>query len=419
MPRILETPSSASISSSSPNRPTPEPDPPPRPIKVLIVDTAIAFGGTLAVARNLLTHLDSNLVDASLVSACSDGFVSDRFAGNAEVTLLSPRLDYATLGDWKHRIHKAIAWRPLRRSMELTVIVGGLIANIPYMIRLASLCRRHRVEIMHINNFSTEALWTARLLRIPIIYHLHGHVSGRLEQSARRNFLHVKQFVSVSVDVTNSAIRAGLDPQRIRTIPNFVDRPPDSIPPPMPEKPVIGIFGRVTQWKGQKQFLLAMLKVLPNFPELRVLIVGDQSDGSPRYMQECRELAQSSDFADRIEFTGRVTDVTRFYRQCSIVVHASTSPEPFGMVLIEAMAQARPVVASAFGAAPEIITDGTEGYIVDPNDTTALAEKITELLRNPTTAKSMGLAGHKRVCATYDPHVGAQRFVDLYSEVAS
>ncbi len=58
---------------------------------MLIVDTAIAFGGTLAVARNLLKHLDSNLIDASLVSACSDGFVSHGFAGEADIRLLAPR----------------------------------------------------------------------------------------------------------------------------------------------------------------------------------------------------------------------------------------------------------------------------------------------------------------------------------------
>ena len=136
-------------------------------------------------------------------------------------------------------------------------------------------------------------------------------------------------------------------------------------------------------------------------------------------MEECRKIAQSSDFADRIEFSGRVTDVTRYYRQCSLVVHASTSPEPFGMVLIEAMAQARPVIASPFGAAPEIITDGRAGYLVDPNDTPALAAKITELLLNPAKAKSMGTAGHKRVCAMYDPHMGARTFEHLYLEVAS
>ena len=71
--------------SIAPKRPEADPAAAPRPIKVLIVDTAIAFGGTLVVARNLLKHLDSRLVDASLLSACSDGFVSSGFAGNSKV----------------------------------------------------------------------------------------------------------------------------------------------------------------------------------------------------------------------------------------------------------------------------------------------------------------------------------------------
>jgi glycosyltransferase involved in cell wall biosynthesis len=390
-----------------------------RPIRVLIVDTAVAFGGSLAVARNLLQHLDPNLVDAALVSACADGFVSRSFAGNAEVRLLGPRVDYVTLGNWKHAIYKKISWKPLRRGLELAVIVGGIVANVPYMMRLAFLCRSRRVDIMHVNNFNMETLWTARLIRMPIVYHLHGHVAARLERSARRNFRHVKRFVSVSNGVTESAVRAGIDPKRIRTIPNFVGQPPAATVAPMPERPVIGIFGRVTHWKGQKQFLLAALEVLPKFPELRALIVGDSSDGDARYMEECREIAQSSRFADRIEFTGLVTDVSRHYKQCSIVIHASTEPEPFGMVLIEAMAEARPLIASAFGAASEIITDGVEGFIVNPNDTAALAAKISELLLNPAKAKSMGMAGLERVRTTYDPRSGAKQFEHLYSDVAS
>ena len=80
-----------------------------RRVRVLIVDTAIAFGGSLVVARNLLRHLDSNLIEASLVSACSDGFVSDIFAGSSNVTLLSPRIDYVTLGNWKLKLNQNIA----------------------------------------------------------------------------------------------------------------------------------------------------------------------------------------------------------------------------------------------------------------------------------------------------------------------
>ena len=73
---------------------------------MLIVDTAIAFGGTLAVARNLLKHLDRNLIDASLVSACSDGFVSNDFAGDADIRLLAPRVNYVRLQNWKQAIRR-------------------------------------------------------------------------------------------------------------------------------------------------------------------------------------------------------------------------------------------------------------------------------------------------------------------------
>src|SRR5580704_10881669 len=102
----------------------------PRPVKVLIVDTAIAFGGTLVVARNLLKHLDSRLVDASLVSACSDGFVSAGFAGNAQVRLLAPRVNYVTLERWKLAIGKRIGWAPLRRGLQSMAMITEILANV-------------------------------------------------------------------------------------------------------------------------------------------------------------------------------------------------------------------------------------------------------------------------------------------------
>lgn len=390
-----------------------------RPVKVLIVDTAIAFGGTLAVARNLLKHINSAVIDASLVSACSDGFVSDKFAGNAQIKLLSPYVDYVRLRNWKDLVHGKFKRKPLRRLMERVVIVAGVLANLPYVIRLARLCRQIGVEVMHVNNYAAEPLWAARLIRIPIVYHLHGYLAVGLEGSTKRNFQRVAAFVSVSQGVTEAAIRAGIDRARICGIPNFVERLPDAVPPPMPATLAIGIFGRVIPWKGQKEFLLAALRVLPLFRDLRVFIVGSTSDGDPGYLQECREIAASSPFSSRIEFTGLVTDVATYYRRCTIVVHTSIEPEPFGMVLIEAMAEARPIIGSTYGAASEIIEDGVEGYIVDPHDPDVLTARITELLANPALAVRMGLRGHEKVRALYNPSVGAGQFERLYIDVAS
>ncbi len=88
------------------------------------------------------------------------------------------------------------------------------------------------------------------------------------------------------------------------------------------------------------------------------------------------------------------------------------------MVVIEAMAEARPVVASMLGAPPEIIQEGVEGYLVNPKDPDAMAARITALLADPALAADMGLQGHKKVLTNYDPSVAARRFERLYMEVA-
>jgi glycosyltransferase involved in cell wall biosynthesis len=387
-------------------------------LKVLIIDAAIAFGGTLVVARNLVKHLDKGRVQVSLVSASGDGFVSKDFIGGGGVTLISPFADYVRLYNWKRVVRRWCAPGLLRRFLEGAVIIAGILVNVPYMIRVALHCRRTRAQVVHLNNYVLEPLWVARLLRIPIVYHLHGYLPCPLERSARRSFRHVKAFVSISRGVNDAAVRAGIDAGLIHNIPNFVERPPSPTPPPLPDKPVVGIFGRVIPWKGQKQFLQAAVTLLPRFPDLRLLIVGGVSDGEPEYMDECRQIAEQSGYAERIEFTGMVTDVTSYYRRCSIVVHASIQPEPFGMVIIEAMAEGRPVVASTLGAAPEILEEGVDGYIVDPHDRETLAARIAELVADPELAARMGSSGHAKVQASYDPRVAARAFERLYREVA-
>ena len=127
---------------------------PARPVRVLIVDTATAFGGTLVVARNLLTHLDPRRVEGSLVSACKDGFVTPDFAGSAPVRLVGPRVDYVTLNRWKVRIHRQVRIAPLRRLLAIVAMVAEMIANVPYLFRLMALYRRLRVDVVHINNYT-------------------------------------------------------------------------------------------------------------------------------------------------------------------------------------------------------------------------------------------------------------------------
>jgi glycosyltransferase involved in cell wall biosynthesis len=82
------------------------------------------------------------------------------------------------------------------------------------------------------------------------------------------------------------------------------------------------------------------------------------------------------------------------------------------------MSEARPVVASIFGAAPEIIEDGVEGYLVDPTNSQLMAARIAALLEDPSLAAEMGSKGLRKVREFYDPSVAARKFERLYREVA-
>ena len=162
------------------------------------------------------------------------------------------------------------------------------------------------------------------------------------------------------------------------------------------------------------------MQVLPYFPKLRVYIVGDVSDGDPTYFHECREIVRTSPYAHQIEFTGLVTDVAAYYRKCTAIVLASIGAEGFPMVLIEAMAHARPVIASTIGIGSnsEIIIDGVEGFLVDPHDTGSMADRMLKLTSDPALATRMGLNGYEKVRTQYAPNIAARRFERLYFDVA-
>jgi glycosyltransferase involved in cell wall biosynthesis len=96
-----------------------------------------------------------------------------------------------------------------------------------------------------------------------------------------------------------------------------------------------------------------------------------------------------------------------------VVVHASTQPEPFGLVIIEAMAAGKPVIASNGGAVPEILRNGENGLIVEPNDATKLAEAISVLQRAPELAARLAAQGH----ADAGQHFSIKRYLHQMTRV--
>jgi len=158
------------------------------------------------------------------------------------------------------------------------------------------------------------------------------------------------------------------------------------------DAPCALMVGRLTPWKGQHILLEALRQV----PAIHAVFVGEAlfTDEDRRYAEQLRSIASEPELVGRVHFAGFQTDVARWYGVADYVVHASTSAEPFGRVIVEGMLASKPVVASRAGGACEIIEEGVTGRLVAPGSADQLAAVLKDLLSDPKKAGALALAGY-------------------------
>jgi glycosyltransferase involved in cell wall biosynthesis len=180
--------------------------------------------------------------------------------------------------------------------------------------------------------------------------------------------------------------------------------------------PVIGIVGRLQRWKGMHAVIAAMPVVRARHADAHLVIVGGAHDTEPAYGDELRALVQANRLEGAVTFAGYQADVPHWMQAMDIVVHASDR-EPFGIVVVEAMALGKPVIAGAAGGPAEIITDGQDGLLVPFNDVPALARAVTRFLDDPAFAQRCGAAAQTRAL-DFSARRYATRLVDAIREIA-
>jgi len=154
---------------------------------------------------------------------------------------------------------------------------------------------------------------------------------------------------------------------------------------------LVGVFGRITSWKGQDVFLRAIAKT----PDVHAIIVGDALFGEDKYKDSLIALTKELNIEDRVTFTGHVDNVATLMAACDIITHCSTLPEPFGLVTAEATATNTPVIASDAGGSQEIIKHMERGQLTPIGDHDALADAIQLCLNNPDQATKMANAAQQ------------------------
>ncbi len=174
---------------------------------------------------------------------------------------------------------------------------------------------------------------------------------------------------------------------------------------------IVGLFGRITPWKGQH----VLLEALRSLPDVEAVFVGGPLFGEQDYQAALEREAALPALAGRVRFLGFRRDIAEVMRAVDLVVHASTSPEPFGRVIVEAMMSRRPVIATRAGGVPEIIEDGVDGLLVAPGDAAAMADAIRQLCADPPLAARVAEAGYSKAHVAFT----VERMMDgLRREVA-
>ena len=160
--------------------------------------------------------------------------------------------------------------------------------------------------------------------------------------------------------------------------------------------PLVGVVGRLETQKGHGYLLEAWPSVVREFPDARLLLVGDGSLREPRHAR-----ARALGVAESLIFAGFRADVPRMLDAMDVVCLPSLY-EGMPLTAIEGGAMARPVVATAVDGTPEVVRDGRTGRLVPPADPPALARALRELLRDPDGARQMGQAARDWALLRFD-----------------
>ena len=142
------------------------------------------------------------------------------------------------------------------------------------------------------------------------------------------------------------------------------------------DKIIIGCIGRIEIWKGQQVLVEAASTIIKTIPEVKFLFVGTGDNE-----EELKIDVRNKGLEKYCIFTGHITNVKDYIEKCTIIVHTSIEPEPFGMVIIEAMALEKPVIATNIGGPIEIIDNEKDGFLIPPQNPSILAEYILKLLK--------------------------------------
>jgi L-malate glycosyltransferase len=384
-----------------------------RRIRILYINHTGLISGAERVLLDTLRVLDRSHYEPIVVCPAQDGLAGE---------VLAQGIEWFPLTEVRARFSR----RP-----------DGMLRALPALFRTVFALRKQiRVlapNLIHAN--SVRAGLVASLAafgtRTPVIWHVHDTLPRHPVSTALRLFvLLVRNTRLIAVSDSTAHHFRGRVPimGKLRTIHNGIDL--DKFIAGRParqalrnklgltdENFLVCAIGQICARKGLLELIDALRQVYAQAPHMHLAIVGSVVfSHEESYLQALHAAVKAAGLEDRVHFTGELRDVPAVLQAADLLV-LNSRDEPFGLVLIEAMASGTPVLAARVGGIPEIVTDAENGWLVEPGDSAALASKLLELVYSSN--KLLRVAEHAE--RTVGPRFSLDRYrnelIALYAEL--
>ena len=376
---------------------------------ILFVHQSAEMYGSDKVLLALVSGLDSNTYYPIVLLPAHGPLASELHAARIEYHILPiSRLSRATLS--------------LRGLIDLPI---SLIRSVKAFNRVL---KDRKVDLVHSNTLAVLSgmVW-ARWHSVPHVWHVHEIILRPqivrkiytwllsefadgiicISRATEANLLQDKPELANKIQlVWNGLLRQNeVDTEAVSQYKNDLGLQHDEI--------LIALVGRINRWKGQVLLVEAIgLLWEQGVRNLKVVIVGSAPDGQSHFLDTLQNAIDASPAKSCFVLQTFTANVWTVWDACDIAAIPSTEPEPFGMVALEAIASAKPVIAANHGGLAEIVINNETGFLVPPVDALALANAIKNLAVNADLRKQMGIAGQLR----YHNEFTLDRYIDKMSK---
>lgn len=356
--------------------------------RVLFVDQSAEMGG----AELSLLDIATARKDRSAVALLADGVFRERLEAQGVATKLF------TLGDAAG----------FSRDSGLLAAVSG----VPKLLSVAFALARYgrSFDLIYANTQKALVLsaLAAPMARRPLVWHLRDMLTsehfgkGVLKVAVGLTNRFARCVVANSEATAQSfrdaggktpvvVVHNGIDPSAFEAVDGDAAQQALRSEIRVPEAPLVGVFSRLAEWKGQH----ILIEALDRLPGVHAVFVGGSLFGERAYEADLRKKVDKAGLTDRVHFLGYRGDIPALMKGVDIIAHTSIAPEPFGRVIVEGMLAGRAVIGARAGGVLEIIEPHRTGLWSEPGDARSLAHAISRLLSDPEFARRIARNGEQ------------------------